>query len=119
LEKISKQEMTYLIQKNVIRQSKGTYGDSLVVTGKFGKGRGKQRFCIDPVYNYLLRLKLTDRLKIFFSPEQLKEILRLDVSEQIETVKESEKNNVELMKIKDNQKYMFSSSNGSISECVL
>lgn len=115
LKEISKNEMTYLIQKNVIRQSKGTYGDSLVVTGKFGKGRGKQRYCIDPVYNYLLRLKLTDRLKIFFSPEQLKEILRLDVSEQIEVVKELEKNNVDLIKVKENQRYMFSSNN---SECV-
>jgi len=102
--------MTYLIQKNVIRQSKGLYGDSLKVTGKFGKGRGKQRFTTDATYNYLSRLKLTDRLKIFFSSEQLKEVLKLDVSEQKKMLEKLEKNNVDLMNIKDNQKYMFSES---------
>jgi len=102
--------MTYLIQKNVIRQSKGLYGDSLKVTGKFGKGRGKQRFTTDATYNYLSRLKLTDRLKIFFSSEQLKEVLKLDVSEQIAMVKELENKNVDLMNIKDNQKYLFSNN---------
>jgi len=110
LERISKNEMTYLIQKNVIRQSKGLYGDSLKVTGKFGKGRGKQRFTTDATYNYLSRLKLTDRLKIFFSSEQLKEVLKLDVSEQKKMLEKLEKNNVDLMNIKDNQKYMFSES---------
>ena len=110
MERISKNEMTYLIQKNVIRQSKGLYGDSLKVTGKFGKGRGKQRFTTDATYNYLSRLKLTDRLKIFFSSEQLKEVLKLDVSEQKKMLEKLEKNNVDLMNIKDNQKYMFSES---------
>jgi len=109
--------MTYLIQKNTIRQSKGSYGDSLKVTGRFGKGRGKQRFTTDATYNYLLRLKLTDRLKIFFSPEQLKEILKLDVLEQKKILEKLEKSNVDLMNVKENQRYMFS-SNGGNSESV-
>jgi len=57
LERITKEDMSYLIQKQVLRQSKGNYGDNLVVTGKFSSKRGKQRFVTDPLYNYLSRLK--------------------------------------------------------------
>jgi hypothetical protein len=89
LEKISKQEMDYLIQKKILIQRKGTYGDNLIVTGKFGNGRGKQRYVTVPLYNYLLRLKEKDKIEL--------------VSLGLEMVKE-------------NQRYMFDSSNsGSVS----
>jgi len=64
LEKISKQEMEYLISKDVLKQSKGNYGDQLVVTGKFGNGRGKQRYVNDNIYNQLLRLKQLDKIAL-------------------------------------------------------
>jgi len=86
LERISKNEMTYLIQKNILKQIHGNYGESLVVTGKYGSGRGKQRFCIDPVYNYLLRLKEKDRQEL-----------------------------VDMDKVKDNQKYLFSGNSSVVS----
>lgn len=53
--------MDYLISKNILKQTHGNYGDSLIVTGKFGKGRGKQRFVTTPTYNYLLRLQEKDK----------------------------------------------------------
>lgn len=81
MQRISKSEMDYLIQSGILRQSRGNYGDSLVVTGKFSSKRGKQRYITDPVYNYLLKLKK-------------QEILNLD-------------------KIKDNQRYMFSDNSVS------
>ena len=56
--------MDYLISKGALKQSKGNYGDQLVVTGKFGNGRGKQRYVNDPLYGYLLRLKEQDKLAL-------------------------------------------------------
>lgn len=61
LEPISKQEMNYLISKNILKQTHGNYGDDLIVTGKFGKGRCKQRYLTTPLYNYLLRLQEKDK----------------------------------------------------------
>lgn len=78
--------MEYLIQKKILVQKRGTYGDSLIVTGKFGSGRGKQRYLTTPIYNYMLRLKEKDK----------NELVGLGLD-----------------KVKDNQKYLFSS--GSVS----
>lgn len=68
MEKISKDEFNFLIEKGILKLIKnGTYGDQLIVTGKFGNGRGKQRFITTPTYNYLLRLqeqKVTDIDKV-------------------------------------------------------
>jgi hypothetical protein len=64
LEKISKDEFNFLIEKGILKLMKnGTYGDSLIVIGKFGSGLKKQRYITTPTYNYLLRLqeqKVTD-----------------------------------------------------------
>lgn len=56
--------MDYLISKGVLKQSHGNYGDNLIVTGKFGNGRGKTRYVTTPVYNYLLRLQEQDKQDI-------------------------------------------------------
>jgi len=61
LQPISKQEMDYLIERNILKQTHGNYGDNLVVTGKFGNARGKTRYITTPVYNYLLRLQENDK----------------------------------------------------------
>jgi len=55
--------MSYLINLKIIKQYHGSFGDSLVVTGKYGKCRGKQRFTTDAIFNYLLRLKNQDNIK--------------------------------------------------------
>jgi len=89
--------MSYLISKNIIKQFHGSFGDNLVVIGKFSSKSRKQRYITDPYYNYLLRLKQNDKNK--------------------QTIDD----------VKDNQRYMFSSgmdsgnsNNGtSNSECVL
>ena len=60
--------MTYLIQKNILKQTHGNYGDGLIVTGKFSSGRGKQRYITDPLYNYLLRLQSQEQV----NPETIK-----------------------------------------------
>ena len=64
MEKISKYEMDYLILNLALKQNKGNYGDSLIVTGKFGNARGKTRYITTPVYNYLLRLQENNKLDI-------------------------------------------------------
>jgi len=64
LQPISKQEMDYLIERNILKQTHGNYGDNLVVTGKFGNARGKTRYITTPVYNYLLRLQENDKQDI-------------------------------------------------------
>jgi len=64
LERITKDEFNFLIEKNILKQTKGSYGDSLVITGKFGNGRGKQRFVTTPTYNYLLRLQSQEKTDI-------------------------------------------------------
>ena len=63
LEKITKEEAKYLINLKILKLLHGNYGDSLVVTGKFGNARGKTRYITDSYYNYLLRLKLNDKNK--------------------------------------------------------
>ena len=92
MERISKQEMEYLIQNNIIRLNKqGNYGDNLIVTGSRHhsydhhqhnsqhKSRKKQRFTTEYIYNKLQELREKDYKKII-----------------------SDINNV-----KDNQRYMF------------
>lgn len=88
LEKISKEDFTYLIQKNILSQKNGNYGDSLVVTGKFGSGRGKQRFVTLPIYNYLMSLKSRDKM------------------------------DMDKDKVKHNQRYLFSSNDVSSNVSV-
>jgi len=68
LKPISKEEMDYMILKKILKQSKGNYGDSLVVVNKQGSGREKQRYITDPLYNLLLRLKSQEKV----NPEQVK-----------------------------------------------
>ncbi|OHD80219.1 MAG: hypothetical protein A2355_02725 [Spirochaetes bacterium RIFOXYB1_FULL_32_8] len=63
MEKITKQEMSYLINLKILKQYHGNYGDNLVVIGKFSSGKRKQRYITDPYYNYLLRLKQNDKNK--------------------------------------------------------
>ena len=46
-----------MIKSGILKQVRGNYGESLIVTGKFGSGRGKQRYCTPPKYNELMFLK--------------------------------------------------------------
>jgi len=78
--------MDYLISNLVLKQIHGDYGDNLIVTGKFGSGKKKQRFVTTPTYNYLLRLQENDKLDI--------------------------------NKIKDNQKYLFSNNSNNSNNSV-
>ena len=93
MEKITKQEIQYLIKNNILRLNKqGNYGDNLKVCGskgsKYGpysknsqhRSRHKQRFTIDYIYNKLLELQKKDR------------------------------DNIDLDEVKDNQKYLFVNS---------
>jgi len=91
LKKITKQEMSYLINLKILKQHHGNYGDNLVVIGKFSSKSRKQRYITDPYYNYLLRLKQNDKNK--------------------QTIDD----------IKDNQRYLFSSGmdNSNNSKRVL
>jgi len=56
--------MDYLISKGVLKQTRGNFGDNLVVTNKQGSGREKQRQITDPVYNQLLRLQSQEKLDL-------------------------------------------------------
>jgi len=85
LERISKNEMTYLIIRNILRQTHGSYGDNLVVIGKFSSGLRKQRYITDPLYNYLIRLKQNDK----------------------------DKQNIDY--VKENQRYLFSGNSERVS----
>ncbi len=93
MERITKSETDYLIRKGILKQFHGNYGENLIVTGKFGSGRGKQRYVTPFVYNYLLREKSKDKNR---------SVINID-------------------KIKHNQRYLFSSNasdgsnNGSVS----
>lgn len=82
--------MEYLIQNGILELNKqGNYGDNLKVTGskgsKYGKysknsqhrAQHKQRFTTNYIYNRLLELQKQDR------------------------------NNIDIDKVKDNQKYLF------------
>lgn len=84
MERISKNEMSYLISRNIIQQNRGNYGESLIVTGKFGSGRNKQRFVTPFVYRKLLEFKNEDKQEL-----------------------------VDVGKIKDNQRYLVSGSGNS------
>jgi len=85
LERITKSEMSYLIKKGILKQFHGSYGENLIVTGKFGSGRGKQRYVTPFVYNYLLREKSKDKNRSV----------------------------IDIDKIKHNQRYLLSSSDGN------
>jgi hypothetical protein len=74
--------MDYLIQKGILKESRGSYGEDLIVTGKFGMSRQKQRYVTPFVYNFLLREKSKDKNKLV----------------------------IDIEKVKHNQRYMFSSS---------
>ena len=100
--------MDYLIQKNILQQKNGNYGENLIVIGKFSSGKRKQRYCTPPIYSYLLRLNITEGLKKFVTLEQLKEILKLDIFEQRNILRKFMIQHVDLLEIKDNQKYLFS-----------
>ena len=64
MQPISKNEMDYLIERKLIILNKqGNYGDQLVVTGKFGSGRKKQRYVNDHVYSRFLISKESDKQK--------------------------------------------------------
>lgn len=80
--------MDYLISKNILKQKNGNYKDyagdkQIVVTGRYGSGKFKQRFLPDPTYNYLLKLQKEDKQKL---------------------------ESIDIDKIKHNQRYMFNSS---------
>ena len=77
--------MTYLIIRNILRQTHGSYGDNLVVIGKFSSGLRKQRYITDPLYNYLIRLKQNDK----------------------------DKQNIDY--VKENQRYLFSGNSERVS----
>jgi len=77
--------MTYLISRNILKQTHGSYGDNLVVIGKFSSGLRKQRYLTEPLYNYLIRLKQTDK----------------------------DKQNID--DVKENQRYLFSSNSERVS----
>lgn len=80
--------MDYLIERKIIKLNKvGNYGDSLVVTGKFGGKNKKQRFANEHVYNKFIVSKLFDKLDGLLTPEQVKEILALPILDRIEELK--------------------------------
>ena len=73
LEKITKQDMSYLIKKGILRLNKqGNYGDNLIVCGNKGSKYGhysqnsqhrskhKQRFTTNYIYNKLLESQKQD-----------------------------------------------------------
>jgi len=68
LKPISKEEMDFMIEKKILKQSKGQFRDQLVVVNKQGSGREKNRFVTDPLYSFLLRLKSQEKI----NPEQVK-----------------------------------------------
>ena len=104
--------MDYLISSGTIKLiksgSSADYGDNLVVCGKQHKGNDKTRFTTDDKYNSMIRSKALEKLKKMLDPEQLKEILKEStVSELINLSRELEKQNLDLLGIKFNQRYMF------------
>jgi len=104
--------MDYLISSGTIKLiksgSSADYGDNLVVRGKQHRGNDKTRFTTNEKYNSMIRSKTLDKLKKMLDPEQLKEILKEStVSELINLSRELEKQNLDLLGIKFNQRYMF------------
>lgn len=64
MERISKTEMDFMIEHNIIRQNKGNYGDALVVTNKQGGKNKKQRYVNPNVYSNFVRLKSQETFDI-------------------------------------------------------
>ena len=62
--------MEYLKKRGIIKQVKGNFGESLVVTGTYGNARGKQRYVNPTIYNQLLKTQLKDKLDEFFNSKK-------------------------------------------------
>jgi len=104
--------MDYLISSGTIKLiksgSSADYGDNLVVCGKQHKGNDKTRFTTDDKYNSMIRSKTLDKLKKILDPEQIKEILKEStISELVDLSRKLEKQNLDLLGIKFNQRYLF------------
>jgi len=104
--------MDYLISSGTIKLiksgSSADYGDNLVVCGKQHKGNDKTRFTTDDKYNSMIRAKALEKLKKILEPEQLKELLiKSTVSELVDLSMKLEKQNLDLLGIKFNQRYLF------------
>lgn len=71
MEKISKEDMQYLIEKGILKPTyKYNYGDDLIVTGRFSSCRSKQRYVPTNIYNKLMELKkqeVSDLSKVKFN----------------------------------------------------
>jgi len=63
LQRISKAEMDFLIEHNILKQSKGKFFDQLVVTNRQGGKAKKQRYVTDPIYNYMVKLQKEEQLE--------------------------------------------------------
>ena len=117
MKQITKQEMDYLISSGIIKLikygSSADYGDNLVVSGKQHRGNDKTRFTTDDKYNSMIRSKILDKLKKMLDSEQLKDVFNklatkeLTIIELVELSKNLEKQNLDLLGIKFNQRYMF------------
>jgi hypothetical protein len=82
--------MDYLIQKNILTQKHGNFLDyagdkKIVVTGSYGNARGKTRYLTPILYSQLI------------------------------VTRNKDKENFDIGTVKDNQRYMFSNDNGSVS----
>lgn len=71
MQKISKEDINYLVNKKVLKQSRGNYGEQLVVTNKQSGKNKKQRYVTDPLYYTLLKLRLVEKLEIMGMSERL------------------------------------------------
>jgi len=57
--------MELIIERKIIKlNKKGNYGDSLVVTGKYGGKNKKQRYVTPSIYNKLLNSKYEELIDI-------------------------------------------------------
>jgi len=80
--------MDYLIERKIIKLNKqGNYGDSLVVTGKFGGKNKKQRYVNSHIYNKFIASKLFDMLDGLLTEDKIREILVLPILDRIEELK--------------------------------
>ena len=104
--------MDYLISSGIVKLiksgSSADYGDNLVVCGKQHKGNDKTRFTTDDKYNSMIMSKALEKLKKILEPEQLNELLKdLTINELIDLSGKLEKQNLDLLGIKFNQRYLF------------
>ena len=104
--------MDYLISSGIIKLiksgSSADYGDNLVVRGKQHRSNDKTRFTTNEKYNSMIKSKTLDKLKKMLDHEQLKEILKEStITELINLSRELEKQNLDLLGIKFNQRYLF------------